>query len=1331
MTEDPFRDEVMKLLTSSAVQKLRVISLKDKSVNISQQITNSTLKRVLFTIKSVHLSGGTMKTLALFTLFVLFICTLNSATWTGALSTDWNTAGNWNPAGVPNNVTNALIPAGLTRYPVVNTDTAVCSDLQVNNGATLTITSSGYLNASSYSNILGSFIIYGGGAFQSYTLAWHEGSTYTHSGTGGLAYFYIRGHLYFNSGSNIQMTTCYVIFSGGANSIIESHDENSWINYLKVAKSSAGAYLAISQYATQPFTTAYLDINAGSILKCDYNKSFKVYGHMTDYNTVADYGLKLNAGTVYFTGNGQNVLINGPGSYFCNVVKASSVITFTTNLTHDMVINGSLTIQNGKFDLNGYNLVVGGNVNLSGGILTALGCTIGVGGNWSNTTTPGYFEEAGSRVIFNGSSHQYCNYNETFSTLEVNKSGGAFRIDNPDAVVNCTTYDWSAGAIDLLQGTLNISVLADNAIKGAWYLNSGGIINLNLAAGALLDLAGSLYIFGGNFNIYGGSTSYPSYWPYGGSAYVEMSGGVLDIKEQGIYVTDDYAPSWTFSENITGGTIKVARGVQIYSTYFTPVNGVLQMVGSVDAMIYVASGSYLANLHINKTSSRDEISLTQWQQDRNGIQHPLTRANTVNANSNLDINGYFWLQAGTFYAPAVMNVGWHWYCNNTTGNFMEGTGRVILDSGLNCDFSNNENFNILEINKAGSGSVNVTSDFTVTCNSYDWTAGTLKTTGGSFVAIDLDGVDDALMGTIIINGGSIHIYQDTSHFLDLRANLTITNNGELHLYGSSDSHFWPYGGNASITMNSGIIDAHSRGIQIPANNTLTTNITGGLIRTVGNFIADRTDFLPVNLTLEMYSSVDAQLFLLYLTPACMLNLVINKAARTEDQALPHSAQYTDRFGHSQSLTRTSLVSMVNDFYCNNVTLQSGKFDMMSYDIYSSGDISINNGILKVDSNAVLNMSNLKNLIVNYGGTLEAVGLETMPAKITCPSGHYSFSIESGGNFKADYCIFEKMNASGIQIKDGAYVEPENCFRSCTFQNGATGGTLLNFENNQFLSVFNAVFPANTWSGASNIRKTNNAGMVNFANATGGFSGEAFDDDSFDRIIWTAPNADNDLQIVKALWSNVNPIVGETVQLTLNYLNMSTSSCGPCYLDLYYNLSEPPGVYAGQQYVYLVSIPPSTPQEVTFYVTYNGSPITWSSWLQIDTDWFVPESNDLNNVYGPLYITWHPAYLPAIAELLIERITGTNLIRLDWNYSTPVTRFNIYRSTDPDFTPSPANRIAQITYPASEYAETAGAIKYFYIVTAELEPSARQENPSLLIENNLIDSQKLIPRRKQN
>ncbi|MRX69163.1 Por secretion system C-terminal sorting domain-containing protein [Flavobacterium resistens] len=70
-----------------------------------------------------------------------------SKTWTGATSTDWNTATNWSPSGIPTSSDCVIIPSGVTKSPVIS-DTSIDSNaytLTVNDKASLVVEASNTL----------------------------------------------------------------------------------------------------------------------------------------------------------------------------------------------------------------------------------------------------------------------------------------------------------------------------------------------------------------------------------------------------------------------------------------------------------------------------------------------------------------------------------------------------------------------------------------------------------------------------------------------------------------------------------------------------------------------------------------------------------------------------------------------------------------------------------------------------------------------------------------------------------------------------------------------------------------------------------------------------------------------------------------------------------------------------------------------------------------------------------------------------------------------------------------------------------------------------------
>lgn len=66
-------------------------------------------------------------------------------TWTGAVGTDWDIAGNWNPAGSPGSCDTARIPTGLFNYPIVNSN-IIIGGLIMEFGASLDLGNYSLLN---------------------------------------------------------------------------------------------------------------------------------------------------------------------------------------------------------------------------------------------------------------------------------------------------------------------------------------------------------------------------------------------------------------------------------------------------------------------------------------------------------------------------------------------------------------------------------------------------------------------------------------------------------------------------------------------------------------------------------------------------------------------------------------------------------------------------------------------------------------------------------------------------------------------------------------------------------------------------------------------------------------------------------------------------------------------------------------------------------------------------------------------------------------------------------------------------------------------------------
>ncbi|MBD2703186.1 hypothetical protein IC229_21250 [Spirosoma sp. BT702] len=93
-------------------------------------------------------------------------------TWTGATS-DWNTATNWSPTGVPIATDDVVIPSAPANKPILST-TAVAYSVEVQSGASLTITAAGSLTINGSKEV--------GGNFGSGTTAFYNAGSVDNSG---------------------------------------------------------------------------------------------------------------------------------------------------------------------------------------------------------------------------------------------------------------------------------------------------------------------------------------------------------------------------------------------------------------------------------------------------------------------------------------------------------------------------------------------------------------------------------------------------------------------------------------------------------------------------------------------------------------------------------------------------------------------------------------------------------------------------------------------------------------------------------------------------------------------------------------------------------------------------------------------------------------------------------------------------------------------------------------------------------------------------------------------------------------------------------------------
>jgi hypothetical protein len=211
-----------------------------------------------------------------------------------------------------------------------------------------------------------------------------------------------------------------------------------------------------------------------------------------------------------------------------------------------------------------------------------------------------------------------------------------------------------------------------------------------------------------------------------------------------------------------------------------------------------------------------------------------------------------------------------------------------------------------------------------------------------------------------------------------------------------------------------------------------------------------------------------------------------------------------------------------------LNLTSGNINLNGYTLQMTGTLNLANYIY-LQPSSVLSLGNNSVVNINSGGKFITLGSQANPALVTSHDGYYAFNVNNYGKIGGSWGIYEKMNVSGINLALRTNIDSAYPWTYPTFRNSASGGALLTVSwaassNNV---VQNPIFPANTWGGLHNVSKPTSNGSITLQNATGSFSGAAFEYDPYGIVHWTYPVAPGVPQNV------VISITGSNAVLTWN------------------------------------------------------------------------------------------------------------------------------------------------------------------------------------------------------
>jgi hypothetical protein len=973
----------------------------------------------------------------------------------------------------------------------------------------------------------------------------------------------------------------------------------------------------------------------------------------------------------------------------------------TVTAASELDINGDLLIDAGTFNLNGNTvnvgddvlnygeLIVDGTLEIGDDFLLYSGSTVDLSGTIHLGTYVGRHGQAShySGSTFNQTGGDYyvesihlyngSQFNGTSGTTHIYVDGHVvnnnIEIDDPDsyfyyfrtetgadaALYNCS-YDLEVTYHTHLYGYLDINSYTMNTLYFDVYdeliIDSGGTVNIT-GNGPYFHSAGSLTM---------------------------NSGSELNSEQHIQFQTGS-------TENVSGGEIFLEGSFTDANNIFSPTGGSVTFDGSSASSIIGPTAFY--DLNIDKTGA------------------------TVTANSSFSIIHDLEINSGVLDPDVnAIEIGGNWTNNVGTAGFTEGTGTVTFNGSNEADITTNETFYNLTLDKTNPQyyaleimdgvTINVTNNLNITDATIEMNAGSTLNIDNNFV-IALNAGLNALGDTglnIYVGGDWTNnntIYDSWKGFNPGTSTVTFNGSAEQIMdTNCANENFYNLIVDKSSDYFRAADNIHVLG-DLTISNGIWDDYVGGLNHFLYGdvFVASTANWYGSGSTVTFKGTAD-QTFE-YLGSSYLTNIVVDKTAtREKTSTIPGGEEAPMKIVDDQTRSQTVILNSNLLTQSNGTMLiEEGTLNLNGHSAGNYGDIIINDGgTILVDDDAILKVGDYGDLIVNSGGILQVEGSAGNEAKVTRFSvyDYYDFNVESGGTISADYAIFERMSANGINVKNGAIIDASHSFDNCIFRNGITGGTLLTIDNNQTLTIDNVTLPTNTWSGTYNVSKTLNQGNLTFTNATGDFAGPMYDNDSFDLIDWDGYGPD--LEISNVVWTDTNPYVCDmiNVEITIyNNGNVDIPGGTGFIVDIYYDLGSPPApMQIGDQAVFVdTGIPTGDFVIVDFDITWDIAE-TWSSYVQVDTDGYITELDEGNNVWGPDAITWNG--LPTIDDLTIQYNVGTNEIELNWTYPIPVDQYIIYRSTDPyDFAGADV-----FTSPTESYSETALGTKYFYHVTAE-------------------------------
>ncbi|MCU0442943.1 MAG: hypothetical protein MUE96_11140, partial [Bacteroidia bacterium] len=676
-----------------------------------------------------------------------FVLGPSPGTWTGLLSSDWNTAGNWSNNAVPSSITDVTIPAGATTPLVITSGqtTLATKKLTIASGASVTI--NGNINVND------SFVMNG-----------------TTTGTGTITMSgALRQTIRGTAGASIN------------NLVIANTTDTVWastnINIAGTLTINANAeFGAVATAIVNSAAAAGTITGNGTVLVtrtasvADYQSQYRFTTNTLTNLTVNYQGAgdqSINLGL-----NHGNLAVSGSG------IKTLSGAISATNVTGSITVNaGTLSTANNNIGSpTNRTITIGPN-----GILDAGSGIISFGTGTKTITINGTFRTANTNGFTGSATTAIANTNTPTVTL-----GAASTIEYSAATAQTVTARTDYANLTMSNGSKTVS--GTITLSGALTINTGA--TYNGAANPVLTVAGNFtnngtFTSGTGAVTFNGTTAQTitGATTFGGN--VVWSGAGLKTLASNIVVTGDQninsgatlnLATFTANRSAAGGTLTVAGTLRVGGNTGgqTGSNFPLNFTTNTLSGTVIYDGSNAITQTVFATTYTN-ITLTNGS--GSGTANKISTASfTVNT-------GNFTINTGARFTPAAANI------ISGTGT-LTGTGIVeVTGTDLPTQYTiTNKVLTNLTINYAG-GTQTIPSG---TYSSLTVTGGGTKTLGGAVtvtgsVTIDASNTLDVSASNFALNVGGN--FTNNGTFTQRAGTVTLNGSGSQTISGSTTTTF--------------------------------------------------------------------------------------------------------------------------------------------------------------------------------------------------------------------------------------------------------------------------------------------------------------------------------------------------------------------------------------------------------------------------------------------------------------------------------------------------------------------------------------------------------------